>query len=111
VNIPTNASGAFVVNFGFQGVRPDGVLKLVRAVSDVPLIALIVGERPYYMTRNGNKMGNNGKSKAENREIIDRIEKRFKKYDFGIATLAGDGSNGNYDKSVSDDLCKSSWSK
>ncbi|MEI7825123.1 MAG: hypothetical protein WCI01_07475, partial [Chlorobiaceae bacterium] len=52
VNIPTNASGAFVVNFGFQGVRPDGVLKLVRAVSDVPLIALIVGERPYYMTRN-----------------------------------------------------------
>jgi hypothetical protein len=111
VNIPTNASGAFVVNFGFQGVRPDGVLKLVRAVSDVPLIALIVGERPYYMTRNGNKPGSNGKTKAQNREIITRIENRFHKFDFGIATLAGDGSNGNYDKSVSDDLCKSQWSK
>lgn len=111
VNIPTNSSGAFVVNFGFQGVRPDGVLKLVRAVSDVPLIALIVGERPYYMTRNGSKMGSNGKTKTENREIITRIENRFKKFDFGLCTLAGDGSNGNYDKQVSDDLCKSQWSK
>ena len=106
VNIPTNSSGAFVVNFGFQGVRPDGVLKLVRAVSDVPLIALIVGERPYYMTTKNNK-----KSKTENRTIIDNIEKRFKKFDFGVCTLAGDGSNGNYDKRVSDDLCKSQWSK
>lgn len=106
VNIPTNSSGAFVVNFGFLGVRPEGVLKLVRAVSDVPLISLIVGERPYYMTRASNK-----KSKIENRELITKIENRFKKYDFGIATLAGDGSNGNYDKNVSDNLCMSHWSK
>ena len=111
VNIPTNASGAVVVNFGYQGVRPDGVLKLVRAVSEVPLIALIVGERPYYMTRNGSVMGNNGKTSVENREIITKIENRFKKYDFGICTLAGDGSNGNYDKKMSDDLCQSAWSK
>ncbi len=106
INVPANASGAFVVNFGFQGVRPDGVLKLIRASTDVPLIALIVGERPYYMSRNDNK-----KSKAENRTIIDGIEKRFKKFDFGTATLAGDGSNEIYNKNVSDDLCQSAWSK
>jgi hypothetical protein len=105
VNIPANASGAFVVNFGFAGVRPDGVLKLIRASTDVPLIALIVGERPYYMTRNDNK-----KSKAENRTIIDSIEKRFKKYDFGTATLTGDGSNEVYEKNVSDDISEMNWS-
>ena len=106
VNIPANASGAFVINFGYQGVRPDGVLKLARASTDVPLIALIVGERPYYMTTYDNH-----KSKVENRTIIDGIEKRFKKFDFGTATLAGDGSNEIYRKDVSDDLCKSQWSK
>lgn len=106
VNIPANASGAFVVNFGYQGVRPDGVLKLIRASTDVPLIALIVGERPYYMSRYDNK-----KSKAENRTIIDSIEKRFKKFDFGTATLAGDGSNEVYNKNVSDDISEMHWSK
>lgn len=106
VNIPANASGAIVVNFGYQGVRPDGVLKLIRASTDVPLIALVVGERPYYMTQYDNK-----KSKAENRTIIDNVEKRFKKYDFGTATLAGDGSNEIYNKNVSDDISKMNWSK
>lgn len=105
INVPANASGAFVVNFGYQGVRPDGVLKLIRASTDVPLIALVVGERPYYMSRADNK-----KSNAENRTIIDGIEKRFKKFDFGTATLAGDGSNGNYDKNVTDDISEMNWS-
>ena len=106
VNIPTNASGAFVVNFGYQGVRPDGVLNLVRTSTDVPLVVLVVGERPYYLTQNDNH-----KSKAENRKIIDNIEKRFVASGFGVATLAGDGSNEIYRKDVSDDLCKSQWSK
>ncbi len=106
VNIPTNASGAFVVNFGFQGVRPDGVLNLVRASTDVPLIALVVGERAYYLTQNDNH-----KSKAENRVIIDNIEKRFIASGFGVATLAGDGSNELYRKDVSDDISKMNWSK
>ena len=94
------------MNFGFQGVRPDGVLNLVRASTDVPLIALVVGERAYYLTQNDNH-----KSKAENRVIIDNIEKRFIASGFGVATLAGDGSNELYRKDVSDDISKMNWSK
>jgi hypothetical protein len=105
-NIPANASGAFVVNFGYQGVRPDGVLKLVRSVTSVPLVVVVVGEKPYYMSNN-----KNNKTNQQNREIISRIENRFRKFDFGTATLAGDGSNEVYNKAVSDDLCKSHWSK
>lgn len=112
VSIPTNASAIIVINLGYSSVRPDGVLKLMRAVTQLPLIILVVGEKPYYMTRvNFPTMGGNGKSKAENREIITRIENKFKKQGFGIATLTGDGSGGNYDKNVSDDLCMSQWSK
>ena len=105
-NIPVNASGAFVVNFGVQGIRPDGVLKLIRSDSNVPLIAVIVGEKPYYMTTY-----NTNKTNKENREVINRIEERFRKFDFGTATLAGDGSNEVYNVDVSDDLCKMHWSK
>ena len=106
VNVPANASAAIVVNLGFLGVRPEGVLKLVRAETSVPLINLIVGDRPYYMTRNRNRL-----NKEQNRQVISSIENRFRRHDFGTSTLSGDGSNEIYDKSVSDDLCKSQWSK
>ena len=67
---------------------------------------MIVGEKAYYMTTH-----NTNKTKAQNRSIIKGLERRFQRAGFGTATLAGDGSNEIYDKSVSDDLCKSQWSK
>lgn len=107
VNIPANASGAIVVNLGVIGVHPKGVLKLVRAESSVPLVILVVGHRPYYMTTK-----NNGLSKTENRTMIEYVEARFRSFDFGTATLSGDGSNEIYNKDVSDDLSKTPlWSK
>lgn len=106
VRVPENASGVLVVNFGYRNIRPDGVHNLLRQHTNVPLVALIVGERPYYLTRNSND-----KTKVENRQIINSIEERFRKNGFGTATLAGDGSNEIYNPNVSDDLCKSQWSK
>jgi len=106
VRVPENASGVVVINFGRRGIRPDGVRNLLRQYTNVPLVALVVGERPYYLTRNLNN-----KTKEENRQIITSIEERFRRAGFGTATLAGDGSNEIYNPNVSDDLCKSQWSK
>ena len=106
VRVPENASGVVVINFGYRGIRPQGVQKLVAQHANVPMVSLIVGERPYYLTRNLNN-----KTKEENRQIITSIEERFRRAGFGTATLAGDGSNEIYNPNVSDDLCKSQWSK
>ena len=106
INIPANASGAFVTNLGYAGLRADKIFEMLRQYTTVPMIAGIVGEKAYYMSRN-----NTNRTKAKNREIIARVERRFQRAGFGTATLAGDGSNELYNKDVSDDLCKSQWSK
>ncbi len=107
VNIPENASGALVVNFGFSNVVPSGVMNLVRKYTSLPVIALIVGERPYYLTRNSNH-----KTKEENRALCKRIEERFTQAGTAATiTLAGDGSGGNYDPKITDNLCTTNWAK
>ena len=75
INVPANASGAIVVNFGFVGVRLDKILKMIRAETTVPLLGLVVGDQPYYMTRNNNKL-----DKEQNREIIEYLEKSFSRF-------------------------------
>ncbi len=107
VNIPENASGALVVNFGFSNVVPDGVMNLVRKYTNLPVIALVVGERPYYLTRNSNH-----KTKEENRALCKRIEERFLNAGTtATITLAGDGSGGNYDSQITDNLCTTNWAE
>ena len=107
VNIPENASGVLVVNFGFSNVVPNGVINLVRKYTNLPVIALVVGERPYYLTRNPNH-----KSKEENRALCKRIEERFTQAGTAATiTLAGDGSGGNYDPNVTDNLCTTNWAE
>ena len=104
--IPENISAVLVINCGYRNSLPKGALKIVRSKTDIPVINLVVGEKPYYMTRN-----NTGRTKSENRQIIDEIEERFRKAGFGTITLSGDGSNGLYNKSITDDLSKMHWSQ
>ena len=75
---------------------------LFRAVKSMPRVAVVLGDRPYYATRN-----NNGKSFTENLATKQRIERKFLEAGcIGTITLHGDGSDGIYDKDVSDNLSK-----
>lgn len=67
----------------------------------LPRIGLAIGERPYFDTRNNTK-----KSVSENNAIKAQIERRFLAAGcIGTMTIRGDGSDGIYDKTATENLC------
>jgi len=104
-NIPANMSGVITVNCGVGNSYAKGIMKFVRKKTSLSLINVVVGEKPYYMSRN-----NTHKTKTVNRSIITRIEKRFISAGFaGTITLSGDGSDGNYPPNITDNVAQSEW--
>lgn len=101
-NMPPNVSGCEIIGAGYSNVNAAmAVNNLFRAVKSMPHVAVVLGDRPYYATRNGN-----GKSFAENLDIKQRIERRFLEAGcIGTITLHGDGSDGIYDKGATDNMC------
>ncbi|MCF6174806.1 MAG: hypothetical protein L3J71_03455 [Victivallaceae bacterium] len=112
-NIPTNASGAIVVNLGNANHNQESIFKTLAnpktqrsdSGASLPLFSLVVGEHPYYLSRNRNL-----KTKEQNRSICHQVEQRITRAGFaGSITLAGDGSDGNYQPQITDDVSQSDW--
>lgn len=86
------ASAYMLVNAGYRGIIPQSWARKVRerVGEDTPLLALIIGARPYYASWN-NKRG----AEQDEYQIKRRLENRFaaEGFDAGTITLAGDGSD------------------
>ena len=101
-NIPENVSAVLCFGIGYKGVAIERALDLVfPKTKGLPRIGLAIGERPYFDTRNNTK-----KSMRENNAIKARIERRFLSAGcVGTMTIRGDGSDGIYDKTATENLC------
>lgn len=100
------ASAVVVLNAGYSKVRPDGVSRLARQLTQLPLLILVIGDVPYYSTV----------KEAADREVtmksILHIEKRFTDSGYaGSVVLAGDGFGERWYKGMlrSDSLAKTEW--
>lgn len=101
-NIPANASGAMIFGFGFGNVSADIALSRLRKIKEMDRVSVIIGDKPYYATRNDNRLGF-----EENQKIKAALEARWIKAGCtGTITLHGDGSDGNYDKRHTDNIAK-----
>ena len=100
-NMPRNVSGCEVIGVGYSNVNPKMALNsLYGAVRDFDRVAVVLGDRPYYATRNPNGMGF-----LENLAVKQRIERRFMEAGcIGTITIHGDGSDGMYGETASDNL-------
>ena len=101
-NIPENVSAVLCFGIGYKGVAIGRALDLVfPQTKGLPRIGLAIGERPYFDTRNNTK-----KSVSENNAIKAQIERRFLVAGcIGTMTIRGDGSDGIYDKTLTENLC------
>ena len=92
-NLPNYASAAVIYNFGFESVNADGVIKYLipkKLGKQIDKIALVVGQKPYYLTVHKNNL-----TQEKNQEIKEKIENRFIKAGCkGTITLHDDGRNG-----------------
>ena len=100
-NVPANSSAVLLFGIGYKGLAieraMDGVFPRVK---NLPRLGLAIGERAYYNSR-----FNTHKTFAENLAIKQRIERRFKRGGcVGTFTIRADGSDGIYDKTVTEDL-------
>lgn len=101
-NIPENISAVLIFGIGYKGVAIERAIDLVfPQAKGLPRIGLAIGERPYFDSRNDTK-----KSMEENNKIKAKIESRFLRAGcIGTMTIRGDGSDGIYDKTVTENLC------
>ena len=101
-NIPENISAVLIFGIGYKGVAIERAIDLVfPQAKGLPRIGLAIGERPYFDSRNDTK-----KSMVENNKIKAKIESRFLRGGcIGTMTIRGDGSDGIYDKTVTENLC------
>ena len=101
-NIPENISAVLIFGIGYKGVAIERAIDLVYPqAKGLTRNGLAIGERPYFDTRNDTK-----KSMAENNKIKAKIESRFLRAGcIGTMTIRGDGSDGIYDKTVTENLC------
>ena len=84
-----NSSGVMVVNFGFKKIDVKYLINniLNKQIGNVAKIALVVGQKPYYMTDNNNKL-----DYKKNMTIKHEIEKKFLENGcVGTITLSNDG--------------------
>lgn len=100
-NVPTNASGVLLVNVGHSGINAEGVLnRLFGHLRHSPRLVLILGDRPYYATKNYNAL-----DFGQNLLAKQRVGERFLAAGAaGTVTLHGDGSNGLYNRNHTDNL-------
>ena len=100
-NIPTNSSGVLISGLGIGRIAVERVLTgLLANISTYNKTVLIVGERPYYNTRNLN-----GWSFEKNQEYKEALVKRWNKA--GVSNtivLHGDGSDGTTDPEKTDNI-------
>ena len=100
-NVPANASAVLLFGIGYKGVAIELAMDgMFPAVRKLPRIGLAIGEKPYFDSSN-----DTGKSYAQNLAIKQRIERRFRAGGcVGTMTIRGDGSDGIYDKSITENL-------
>ena len=98
---PEYVDGCILTGVGYASTNVQGVMAgLFRGVRNLPRMAVVLGEKPYYVTRFPNGLGF-----ERNLEIKQRIESRFLRQGCcGTITLHGDGSNGVYRKEHTDNL-------
>lgn len=105
VNIPKNCSGIILSNLGYNYINAEKLYKQVRKLSgnkNLPIMVRILGDKPYYNTLNKTKL-----NFRENLQIKKELESRFIKAGFnGTFTCSNDGSNGIYNKNITENLCK-----
>ena len=103
-NMPRNVSGCEIIGLGYANVNAAMALNaLYGSVRNTGRVAVVLGDRPYYATRNMNGLGF-----LENLAIKQRIERRFTDAGCnGTITLHGDGSDGIYGGNVTDCLSTS----
>jgi Txe/YoeB family toxin of Txe-Axe toxin-antitoxin module len=105
VNIPKNCSGIILSSLGYNYINAEKLYKQVRKLSgnqNLPIMARILGDKPYYNTLNKTKL-----NFRENLQIKKELENRFIKAGFnGTFTCSNDGSNGIYNKYITENLCK-----
>lgn len=85
----TNSSGIMIVNFGFKRIAVKYLLNTVLKlyIGNIPKIACVVGERPYYLTDNKNHL-----DYKKNLELKHQIENNFFNNGcIGVITLSNDG--------------------
>jgi hypothetical protein len=87
-NIPNCSSAIMLVNFGFLSINTDYVVNsFAKKLTNVPLIGLVVGHRPYYLSTHKNNY-----SQEKNQLIKEKIESKFIKSGcFSTITLHDDG--------------------
>lgn len=101
-NIPENCSAVLLKNFGYKGFYLENIIKLARekGSKNLPIIAVVHGEKPYYLTKN-----NTNKTFKENLKIKQELEDRFIKGGVqGTITMNDDGSDGLYNKNIVNNL-------
>ena len=84
-----NSSAIMIVNFGFKRIDVNYLTKFIlsKYVGKTPLIACVVGHKPYYMTTN-----NNGYDYKTNMKIKHEVEQVFLRNGYiGVVTLSNDG--------------------
>lgn len=102
-NVPANVSAVLLFGIGCKGVAVERAMDGVfPRVGNLPRIGLVIGERAYYDSR-----FNTHRTFAENLAIKQRIEQRFLRGGcVGTFTIRADGSDGMYDRNVTEDLSK-----
>ena len=101
--MPTNVSGCALVGVGMNNINVKHVVNDLFADVDVPKIAVILGPNAYYETRNRTKA-----SQQEIANVKKRLERRFLNAGCaGTITLHGDGSDGIYNQSYTDNISTS----
>lgn len=100
-NVPDNASAVLLFGIGYKGIAIELAMDgMFDKVKHLPRIGLAIGEKPYFDTKN-----NTGRTFAENLRIKQRIERRFRKGGcVATLTIRGDGSDGIYDKKITENL-------
>lgn len=102
-NVPKNCSGVILTNLGYTNINVEGVLyKLNQKFKNIPIIAQVLGQHPYYLTINKNNY-----SEKRNFALKELIGRRYVQAGAaGIITISDDGSNGLYDKNIVNNLAK-----
>lgn len=105
-NIPKNSSAVLITGLGFNRISVNSVVNnLLVKIKGYNRIVLIVGDRPYYNTKN-----NTNKSFDYNFNIKEAIAKRWIKAGVNsVIILHGDGSDGIYNKNYTDNLATTKY--
>ena len=104
-NVPENCSGVILTNRGYRNVDFESIITNIRVKlnnKNIAIIAQVLGDKPYYLTKNKNRYNN-----KQNFIIKRRIENELIRAGVdGLITLTDDGSNGIYNEKITNNLTK-----